>query len=158
MQNLKLKQNSSINGSYIIRKWKAGTKELLWESEPIKNLVVSGVGGYGRNIICRVLAGDNTYPLVITSASIGTGNTAPANSDTALVTSVFSSISIADVEVTNNVVVFSFFIADGELTNGTYKEFGLFCGARLFARSLISPNYVKGTNEDTTVDYTFTIT
>ena len=156
MEKLNLKNNSGISGSYVIRKYKAGTKELIWQSEPIKNLIVSS-SGYGRNIIARVLASDNTYPLAITSAEIGTGNTAPTNADTNTETAVLTGISIAEVVVTNNVVVFSFFIASGELANGTYKEFTMKCGTQLFARSLITPNYVKGTNEDTTIDYTITV-
>jgi hypothetical protein len=158
MQNLDIKQNSAITGSYIIRKYKTGTKELIWESEPIKNLIVSGSGGYGRNIIARILANDNTYPLPITSASIGTDSTAPTNADTDLIAPVLEDIGVADEEVTDNVVVLSFFISNSELANGTYKEFGLFCGTKLFARSIITPSYVKGTNEDTTVEYTITIT
>ena len=29
------------------------------------------------------------------------------------------------------------------------------CGTQLFARSIISPPYTKGTNQDTTIEYTF---
>lgn len=153
-----MKNKFSIQGSYVIKKWDALTGKLLEESKPIKNLIVSSTGGYGRNIIIRQLASDTTYQIGIDSAKIGTGTNTPADSDTDLQSAVLSNIQVANSVISNNVVVFTFYITDAQLANGTYNEFGLFCDGRLFARSIISPALVKGSNQNLTVDYTLTIT
>lgn len=121
-----------------------------------KNLVVNGTGT-GINIIARLLGNDSTYPLPITKAKIGTGTTAPANGDTDLQTPTFTKNTVASQVISGGVVTISFFLTDAELANGTYTEFGIFCVNQLFARSIISPSYVKGTNEDTTVEYEITV-
>lgn len=141
-----------------IKKYKAGTKELIWESGPIKNLVVSGSGGYGRNLIMRQLAGDTTYPIEIDSAAIGSGTDAPADSDTGLQTAVVSGVSVSTSTATNDVLTIDVFMSDTTLPDGTYSEFGLFCNLRLFARILISPSYTKDPGEDTIFTYTLTAT
>jgi len=128
------------------------TGEVKRISDWNKNLVVNGTGT-GVNIIARLLANDNTYSLAITKAKIGTGTNAPADSDTDLQTPTFTKNTVADQEVSANTVIISFFLTNAELANGTYTEFGIFAGTQLFARSIISPSYTKGTNEDTTVEY-----
>lgn len=127
------------------------------ETDWIHNLVMEGVSN-GTGLISRLLAGDTTFPLEITSAAIGTSATAPAITDTALVAPVLSSIPIRTKSTTATTISLSFFISDGELANGTYREFGLFCGARLFARSLIAPVYTKSTGQDAIITYEITIT
>ena len=68
-------------------------------------------------------------------------------------TPTFTKNSVALQEVSGGSVTISFFLTTAELSNGTYTEFGIFSGTQLFARSIITPSYVKGTNEDTTVEY-----
>jgi hypothetical protein len=123
----------------------------------IKNLVMEGASN-GVGVIMRQLAGDTVYPIAISSAAIGTGATAPTISDTNLQTPVLTGIPIRTKVAATNTVTFKFFIPDGDLTNGTYTEFGLFAGTRLFARSIISPSYVKTTGLDAIIEYELTIT
>ena len=153
-KSLGLKSLMHFEGSYVIKVWDKTTGDLIKEYAPIKNLVVSSPSGYGINLIMRSLGNDSTYPLPITSASIGTGTTAPTLADTDLQTAVLTGIVVADRVVLDNAVIISFFINDGELANGTYKEFGIYSNGRLFARSLIDPVFVKGSNQNVSVDYT----
>lgn len=150
-----LNESTKAKGFLSIKTFKDGV--LVRQIDGIPNKVVAGSGGYGRNIIARQLAGDTTYPLTLTSISLGDNNTAASDSDTALGHSLVSGISLTDITVTNNVVEVDIFVADGALTNGTYKELGIFCGTHLFARIVISPNYTKATGEDTLFTYTLTI-
>lgn len=145
-----------ISGSYTIKITDSKTGELKRTIGPVKNLVVSSTG-YGKDIITRQLGGDTTYAIEIDSAKIGTSATAPAVSDTDLVASVLSGIDVASVSFGTATVIFSFFIPDADLANGTYRELGIFCNGRLFARSLISPEFIKGSNENSTIDYTLTV-
>jgi len=138
-------------------------KHFLGIGAQYHNLIVTGAGGYGRNIIARQLTGDTTYALAIAYGEIGTGSTAPANSDTALTTPTLRK-AVEDTDLSNNVATISFFMTDAELANGTYYEFGTFIGGsitigtgRLFNHALFSPSYVKATGEDTTIEVEFTI-
>jgi len=132
------------------------------------NIVVSSANR-GRNLIAQHLGdyGDDgvrtSYPLAITYGEFGTGSTAPANSDIGLDTAVERSAT-ASSEVVGNVVTISFFFADANLPDDTYYEFGTFTSGtitlgsgQLFNHALFSPNYVKATGEDTTVEVEFTI-
>ena len=112
--------------------------------------------GYGRNLILRWMAGEATYPIVINSASLGTGTTAAADGDTNLQTPTVTGIAITDMAVVNNVLTVSVFVPDGDLPNGTYAEFGLLATLRLLIRILISPSYTKATGEDTLFSYSLT--
>ena len=150
-----MKDNIGLKGRFKIKVYRAGTKELLRESAWINNLIVSS-DGFGRNLLLRRMNGNTTYTVKIDSASIGTGTTAPVDSDVALETSVLASISVAQSNLVNDVLSFDFFITDGELANDTYTEFGLFMNGRLFSRSLITPVHTKSTNEDTTISYEIT--
>lgn len=143
-----------MKGRYRITTLEKG--KVVNETAWIHNLVMSGAIN-GTGLVTRQLAGDTTYPLAITSASIGTGNTAPAITDTALQASVLANIPIRTKSYTSTMLTFSFFVPDIDLPNGTYREFGLFCGARLFARSLILPVYTKGTGQDAIITYEITI-
>ena len=162
MKRKNLQENSGIMGIITIRKFRAGTKELLAELK-FRNLVVTGAGGYGRNIIARRLGSDNTYSLNVTHGEIGTGTNAPTNGDTALQTpSVRVATTLATI--TNNIVNLQFFFSDATLPNGTYREFGTFIdgtstlgSGRLFNRALFSTAYTKASGEDTTVEVEFTI-
>jgi hypothetical protein len=143
-----------MRGRYKITTLKDG--KVLGHTDWINNLVMAGLSN-GVGLITRQLAGDTSLPLEITSASIGTSATAPAESDTALVASVLSGIPIRTKATTAKVLTLSFFITDAELANGTYREFGLFCGTRLFARSNITPAFTKSTGMDAIITYEITI-
>ena len=154
---MELQNKAFLKGKLRFRTYDSITGELKRTSPWTSNLIVSS-NGHGLNLVGRALLGDNTYPLEITQAKIGTGDTAPALTDTDLVTTVLSGIIKSNETITNNEIILEFFLSDLELTNGTYKEFGIFAGDQLFARALISPTYTKSSNEDTTVDYTITFT
>lgn len=173
MTNFNIQENTQMKGRYVIRKYKSTWWSKLLSDEmnnklckmgvrsPIMKLAVNNLlvssDGYGKNIVARQLVGDTTYQIEIDSAAIGTDNTAPSTSDTALGASVLSGIAVADSEALNNVATLDFFIADGSLANGTYYEFGLFANSRLFARSIISGGYAKSSGEDTQVSYEITV-
>lgn len=142
-----------------IESFKQALGRPLYEHPRVENLVVSGSGGYGRNLVIRALGNDPTYGLAITSGKIGTGTTAPTNADTDIQTVALSGITVQLAEVSDNVIVVSFFIPSASLSNGTYTEFTVHVGgsSRLFARSLITPSFAKGSNQDTTIEYTFTL-
>lgn len=146
----------TIKGRYRILKTDSITGDVLFISDWIDNLVVNGTGT-GINIIARILGNDNTYPLPITKAKIGTGTTPPTNADTDIEAGGVTKNSVADQVVSGGVVTLSFFYTSAELPNGTYTEFAIFCVNQLFARSIISPSYTKGTNEDTTIEYEITV-
>jgi hypothetical protein len=148
-----MKSNFAFSGKYRIIKTDSITGEVLFVSPWIKNLIMLGTNT-GVNILLQNLANVTAYSPIITSAEIGTGTTAPAASDTNLATPTVTGIAVASSSVSSGSILLSFFIPSASLANGTYKEFGLRCGTQLFARSLITPNYTKGTNQDTTIEYT----
>lgn len=152
----KLKSQSKTIGRYRIIGTNSITGEVISKSEWIENLVVNGANT-GVQIVANRLANITTYDLPITKAKIGTGTNAPTDADTDLQTSVFTKNSVALASASGNVVSLSFFITTAELANGTYTEFGIFSTNQLFARSIISPSYVKGTNQDTTIEYEITV-
>jgi len=151
-------KTKKVKGRYKITTFKAGTNEVLRELGWVDNLVVLNANS-GMNLLLKHLAGDTTYPLEITQAKIGTSDQAPADADTDLITTFLDGILVAVIDETAvDTLLISFFIADAELTEQDYKEFGIFCGNRLFARSLISPVYSKSVGEDTRIDYEITVT
>lgn len=145
----------NLKGKYRFVTTDTVTGETKRVSPYIENLIMLD-NNIGVNLILRRLANDLTHDIIITSAEIGTGNTTPTNSDTALATPVLTGIAIADVNISVTNIMLSVFIPDASLANGTYKEFALRCGTQMFARSLILPVYVKGSNENTTIEYTIT--
>lgn len=148
-----LKDNSGIQGKLQFTTFEAGTEVILRKSKWHKNLVVSNTN-HGLNLILQHLAGTTTYALEITSAKIGDDNTAATNNDTDLGNALVSDIVIATMtETTTSQLTFEFFMTDSELAEDTYEEFGLFATNQLFARSIISPGYVKSIGEDTKVEY-----
>lgn len=143
-----------LKGSYTLKVFKAGTKELLRESHH-ENLVVLNANR-GLNLLIQALGGLTIYPLEIDNASIGTGDNVPADSDTDLETPVLENIIKARTTINVDNLILEFFMTNDELANGTYTEFGLFCGNQLFARSIISPSHTKADFEDTLIEYTIT--
>lgn len=150
-----MKSNFNFKGKYRIITTDSKTGKVIKTSPWIENLIMLGTNT-GVNLLLGRLANVLTYDVIITSAEIGTGTTTPANSDTALVTPVLTGITVATSVVSSGSILLTFFIPSGSLANGTYKEFLLRCGTQAFARSLITPNYTKGTNQDTTIEYTIT--
>lgn len=153
---MKGKSNDAVGffGYLTITKLRDGVE--VWKSEPLKNKVVTSTG-YGRNLIARALAGDATYPITIDSAAIGDSTTAAADGDTALISSLVSSIPITNLTVSNNVLTVDVFVSDDNLPDDTYAEFGLFANSRMMTRIIISPSYTKGAGEDTLFTWTLTI-
>lgn len=163
MENVKLnEENKKPTGRYRFKTYRAGTKDLIRTSEWNENLIVSGVGGYGLNVICRTLGGDTSIPLAIDELQMGTGTTAPVAGNTGLQTPVVTGISRAGQVITATAVTLEFFLSDLEVPNGTYNEVGIFCGnpgnQKLFARSIISPAFTKATAEDTEIEYEISFT
>jgi hypothetical protein len=164
---LESKDNIKIKGSYRFVKYEYNPASLeevplserkkIWEGPLIENLIVIN-GNHGLNIVCQHIIGDDTYPLEITQAKIGSGTTAAASTDTDLETIELAGIIRANQSYTGGVATLQFFMPSDDLANDTYTEFGIFCGSQLFARSIISPSFTKSTNEDTGVDYTLTFT
>lgn len=146
----------ALSGRYRIFKTDSITGDVISVSDWIPNLVMNGTGT-GVNIIARLLGNDSTYPLPITKCKIGTGTTAPVDGNTDIEAGGVTKSSVADQVISGNVVTLSFFYTSAELPNGTYTEFAIFCVNQIFARSIISPSYVKGTNEDSTIEYEITV-
>jgi hypothetical protein len=131
----------------VLRQWP-------WKS----NLVVLNPNS-GLNLFIKHILGDTTYPLEINQGKIGTGDTTPADANTDLETTFLDGIDVAvRTEDDDDEITISFFISDSELTEQEYKEFGVFCGSRLFARSLISPVFDKSVGEDVRIDWNLTLT
>lgn len=151
----KIKSNFNFKGKYRIITTDSITGKVIKTSPWIENLIMLGTNT-GVNLLLGRLANVLTHDCIITSAEIGTGTTTPANSDTALVTPTVTGIAVASAAVSSGSILLSFFIPSGSLANGTYTEFLLRCGTQAFARSIISPSYTKGTNQDTTIEYTIT--
>ena len=151
-----LQDSSGFHGKMKIETFKGGVK--LRETDWMENKIVSS-DTHGRNLIIRKLANNNVYGIAIDSAEIGTGSTAPADSDTALQTPVVTGVDIANAVITaHNVLTLSIFMSDTTLADGTYAEFALRIGTKLFSRILISPTYSKSTGEDSIFTYVITLT
>ncbi len=154
---MKLQSKAFIKGRYKIKTFKAGTKELLRESEWIDNLIVLNVN-HGLNLFVKRLIGGTTYDLEITKAKIGDDNTPATDADTDLGNVLVDNILVARAsETADGVALIEFFVADADLPDDSYEEFGIYCGNQLFARSIISPAYTKASGEDTQIEYTLTL-
>lgn len=126
---------------------------VIGRSPVIHNKIMFSLN-HGVNLFLRHLGGDDTYPLELDNCSIGTGTTAPGDSDTDLETPVLEDVPRATIEFTAvDQITTEWFMTNDELADGTYNEFGLFCGTQLFCRSIISPAHTKASNEDTLVEY-----
>jgi len=150
---IKLKDNCGIKGKFRFKTYKAGTKKVLRVSDWNENLVVLNEGS-GMNLLAKRLIGETTYDLKITQAKIGDDNTAATDDDTDLGNTILDGIVVATAtETGTSQITLEFFIADAELAEDDYEEFGIFCGNQLFARSVISPTHTKSVGEDTSVEY-----
>jgi hypothetical protein len=114
----------------------------------------------GRAVLAMLLTGDTTYSGEINYGALGTGTTAPANSDTKLETEVYRN-QTASSAFDDNIAYITFFYTADE-TDGTYKEFGCFidgaAGAdtgQLFNH--VAVDWTKTDTETLTVDCIFTL-
>lgn len=96
--------------------------------------------------------------------ALGTGDTAPANGDTQLVTETFRKLTASGTN-SNNIAYITAFYTAAEVT-GTFKEAALFANGTasadsgiLFSRVLLNPTsgITKSGTETLTIDYTLTI-
>ena len=140
------------HGTFTLTKLNSVTGEVISTTPVHHNLVLNSA----FNLIAQQNVTGSTNLLKITTLEIGTGDTAPAGTDTALETVTLTDIPRANQSATGPEAYISFFISTLDLPNGEYKELGLRAGATLYTRALISPTFTKSTNEDVRVDYTIT--
>jgi hypothetical protein len=146
-----------MSGKFRFKSYDKDTHELVAVTPWCHNLI-STFSAHGLNIVMRLLLGDNTYPLEITKAKIGTGTTPPTENDTNIETLGVDNILIANrTFLTNTSGLIEFFIPDIDLPDGNYTEFTTHCGEQLFSRSLIDPVFEKPSNTDTTCEYQYDI-
>ena len=161
---MNIEESLKITGQVRITKYRAGTQEILWQSEWMNNLVVNG-SNTGKNLIVQRLIGTTTYSLNIAYGEIGTSAGSPTASDVGIGTpTVRVATSLASIGSAMNEAQLQFFFADAQLANGTYQEFGTFvdgtaatASGQLFNHILFSSPYTKASGEDTTVEVDFTI-
>ena len=150
-----MQSNITAKGRFRFKTYKDGV--LVRTTDWIDNLIMNSAN-HGLNVIARRNIGDFSNDIEITSAEIGTGDTAPTINDTDLETPVLTGILRANQVASGGAVTLEFFMSDAELANGTYSEFGLRAGSQLYARALIDPAYTKSSNEDTSCEYQITYT
>jgi len=117
---------------------------------------------YGIDLIIQQLVGITTYTLSLNYIEIGTGNTTPTISDTALTTPTNrGTVTFQQDYGTTDAIVQTIF-SDSQLANGTYYEMGTFAGGtttigsgQLFNHALFGTAYTKTSGQDTTVQADF---
>lgn len=160
---MKIKENlATMQGKFRYTMYKPDTDEVIYQSEWQKNNITRA-NGHGYNLVLRALRGDNTYPVEITGAKIGTGTGAPSNTDTNLQNALQDSgsdliVPVGNSVIVNNVLTLSFFISNAELPNDVYSEWGIFAGSQLFARALLVPAYDKNTGADSRFEHVIELT
>ena len=175
------KETLSISGKITIRSYPAGTlhlyqslvelgkidqaRELLADGKievEQKNLIVFSAN-YGIDILVQYLIsaynGSNNFPLGIAWGEIGSGNTAPANTDTALTTPTNRAPVSYAFDNGFTTASLQFFFPDASLANATYYECGSFIGGsssigsgNMFNHALFSTPYSKSSGTDTTLE------
>lgn len=151
---VRLKSKPSwISKTMWVRLYKAGLiPHFILSKTRIENLIVFN-DDHGVHLFLRHLGGNNSISLELNNAKIGTGTTPPTDADIDLQTPTVTGILLSTRDIGSTTLNTTWFMSDEELPNGTYNEFGIFCGTQLFARSIISPSHTKGSNEDTLVSY-----
>ena len=182
----KLHEPGGIKGTVIVRSHPAGTihlyetlvglgklelaRELLAEGKvevEQKNIIVFSLN-HGYDILVQFLLSGYTGSFAFASTlgiawgEIGTGSTAPANTDTALTTPTNRATVSYAADIGFNEAQTQFFFPDAALANGTYNEFGTFIGGtatigsgNMFNHALFSTPYSKSGGTDTTVEVDF---
>lgn len=170
-----------IKGTVIIRSYPAGTlhlyeslkelgrldlaQELLADGKievEQHNLIVDS-SNYGIDILVQYLIsaynGSFNFPLGIAWGEIGTGNTAPANTDIALTTPTNRAPVSYAFDNGLNTASLQFFFPDATLANGTYYECGSFIGGsstigtgNMFNHALFASGYSKSAGTDSTLE------
>ena len=135
-----------------------------------KNMVMDG-SFTGLDLIIQWLIGQmasgqgaENYRNGVNYGEIGTGNTAPALSDTGLGAGVARTIPTLQQDFGLTQAILQFFFSDSTLPNDTYKEFGTFVNGsgtlgtgKIFNRVVFGSPYVKASGQDTTIQVTFTV-
>lgn len=120
---------------------------------------------YGIDLLIQWLSGQGTYADSLMSLDyieIGTGQTTPAITDTALTTPTNrAAVGFQQDYATTDAIVQAIF-SDSQLTNGTYYEMGTFCGGtttigtgQIFNHALFGTAYTKASGTDTTIEADF---
>lgn len=110
-----------------------------------KNLVVDS----GKNLIRDMIAGVGLRPDTI---EVGTGTTSPVVGDTELETSVWSQLIDRRIR-TNKIITFEIVIGFSDANGNSLAEEGIFQGATMLARSLISPAISKTASIEVTISH-----
>lgn len=156
MQSLNLKDSFKFIGEVKWQKFKAGTKELIAESQWMQNKVMANEAR-GVYQMLDHMVGDTTYELEITHADIGDDNTAPAATDTDLTNGLVRG-QLGLASRSGATASFRFFYPDALTPDDTYVEFGMFADGtaslgtgRLFNHLVFSEDLVKATGEDVSI-------
>jgi hypothetical protein len=179
----KIKEKGGIQGTVIVRSHPAGTikryhelkktdlpaaQRLLKEGRVYvvqKNMIVWSAS-CGYDILVQFLlsayTGSFAFPLGISWGEIGTGLTAPANTDLALTTPTARATVSYAADSAFSIAQLQFFFPDVTLPNQTYTEFGTFIGGtssigtgNMFNHALFINPYSKSSGTDTTVEVDF---
>lgn len=165
MQNdVAVREGARITGTIRVYSHPAGTKfdpaTAKLETEQ-KNILMQSPN-HGLDLFIQALLGIDTYPLTISYAEIGTGATAPTAADTALTTPTNRAFVTFQQDFATTDLILQFIFSDSQLADGTYHEFGCFCGGtstigtgQLFNHALFATAYTKSAGSDTTVSVDF---
>jgi hypothetical protein len=158
-----IKEKNNLVGKFRVITTDSITGEVKRVTPFYKNKVVLNADR-GADLILDRLNGTNTYSLNITHLDIGTSATAVSSADTGLIAGVARTAK-ATGTIASNVLTLRFFFASGDLANGTYREVGTFvdgtatlASGQLFSRALFGSAYTKGTNENSTFEWVYTLT
>lgn len=146
--------NAFVKGKYRFKKFDPHTGALKWTGPWVKNLVMIGPNR-GLGLITARMAGETANDVDIDNASIGKGFAAPQITDVDLEDPILEDIPRASQSHTEDSVLLGFFIPSADLPNDEYTEFAVFSGDQIFARSLIDPAFIKSSNEDVGIEYSF---
>ena len=181
MEQLKLHEGVKIVGTVRVYSHPAGTadrvntliaqgktdeaKALLRDTgklETEQHNILMQSPNYGLDLFIQALIGVTTFPLTLSFAEIGTGSTTPTTMDTALTTPTNRAAVTFQQNYGSTDCILNFIFSDSQLANGTYYEFGVFCGGtstigsgQLFNHALFSTPYAKPAGQDTTVQVDF---
>lgn len=79
----------------------------------------------GFNVLCRRLAGDITYTGEVNYWALGSGDSAFTTASTQLNTETYRG-TVDSAAYDDNIAIIDSFIAEADIPNATYKEFGYF--------------------------------
>lgn len=108
----------------------------------------------GRNLVRDALNGTSTK-LAVTAIAVGTGGTAAASGQTALVTETNRS-GTSQRSVSDGVMTAQRYLGTNDANGQTLKEAGIFCGSVMFAR-VVFPDVVKTSASTVTITWSVSI-